>query len=162
MVTIGRVEAGSAANVIAERAVLEGTMRTTLPESGLRLAGGLARMARAVAELHPARIDVEVTEGYPPVINTESESRIAREAAMAIVGEAGIVAQDHPSMGSEDFSCYLRDIPGCLVRFGARAPGQEYIPLHSPAFDIDENVLMIGAPYFDAVARRAIDQLRGE
>lgn len=66
VVTIGRVEAGSAANVIAERAVLEGTMRSTLPESGQRLAGGLARMARAVAELHPARIDVEVTEGYPP------------------------------------------------------------------------------------------------
>jgi hippurate hydrolase len=161
VVTIGRVEAGSAANVIAEQAVLEGTMRTTLPESRQRLANGLARMARAVAELHQARIDVEVTEGYPPVVNTESESRIAREAAIEVVGEAGIVAQDHPSMGSEDFSYYLRDMPGCLVRFGARAPGREYLPLHSPAFDVDENVLMVGARYFDAVARRAIEVFTG-
>jgi hippurate hydrolase len=58
-------------------------------------------------------------------------------------------------MGSEDFSYYLDVCPGCYVRFGARAPDWEPIPLHSPAFDIDEDVLMVGADFFDAVAREA-------
>ena len=56
-------------------------------------------------------------------------------------------------MGSEDFSFYLRDVQGCFVRFGARAPGWEPVPLHSPAFDIDEHVLGIGARFYDRVAR---------
>lgn len=47
-------------------------------------------------------------------------------------------------------------MPGCYVRFGARHQDQEYIPLHSPAFDIDETVLKVGAAFFDEVAREAI------
>ncbi len=63
-------------------------------------------------------------------------------------------------MGSEDFSYYLDEIPGCYVRFGARRLEHEYIPLHSPEFDIDEAVLNVGASYFDAVARSALAEYR--
>ena len=58
-------------------------------------------------------------------------------------------------MGGEDFAYYLKEIPGCYVRFGARAAGREYVPLHSPAFDIDENVLPIGTQFFEQVVREA-------
>jgi metal-dependent amidase/aminoacylase/carboxypeptidase family protein len=63
-------------------------------------------------------------------------------------------------MGSEDFSFYLQQLPGCYVRFGARIRENEYIPLHSPAFDIDENVLKIGAAFFNQVAREALTEYR--
>ena len=56
-------------------------------------------------------------------------------------------------MGSEDFAYYLEHVPGCFVRLGARAPGREPLPLHSPAFDIDERALAVGVSYFDRVAR---------
>lgn len=156
VVTIGRIEAGSAPNVIAEEARLEGSIRTTLPEVRKHIHAGLRRMISALAAFHNAEIDIDISSGYPPVINTRQESQIAFRAAESIVGKEGLMQMDHPSMGSEDFSYYLQDLPGCYVRFGARKKKQEYIPLHSPAFDIDEGVLAIGADYFDAVAREAL------
>ncbi len=162
VVTIGRLEAGTAPNVIAEEAMLQGSIRTTLPEVRQHLHEGLQRMTRAIAELHNARADVRIEEGYPPVVNTPAEAALAYAAARAVVGERGLMAMDHPSMGSEDFSYYLQKIPGCYVRFGARITDHEYIPLHSPEFDINENVLQVGASFFDEVARRALAQLAAD
>lgn len=160
VVTIGTVHAGSAPNVIAEEAVLEGTLRTTLPMVREHLHKGLKRMARAMGELHNADVRLTVEAGYPPVVNSPREARIAHRAAQHVVGEAGLMAMDHPSMGSEDFSYYLHKLPGCYVRFGARRQDQEYIPLHSPEFDINEEVLKVGAAFFDEVAREAIKEYR--
>jgi len=155
VVTVGRVEAGSAPNVIAETARLEGSIRTTMPHVREHLHSGIRRMARALGELHKASLTVEIQDGYPPVVNSPREAKLAYQAARRVVGEQGLMQLDHPSMGSEDFSYYLEKIPGCYVRFGARPEGQEYIPLHSPSFDIDENVLRVGAAFFDQVARDA-------
>lgn len=155
VVTIGMINAGSAPNVIAEEAVLEGTIRTTLPEVREHIHKGLTRMARSMGELHNAEIEIRIDSGYPPVVNTHAETEIAYRSAQRIVGARGLMQMDHPSMGSEDFSYYLREIPGCYVRFGARLEEQEYIPLHSPVFDIDEGVLKVGARYFAEVVAEA-------
>jgi len=160
VVTIGRIQAGSAANVIAEEAELEGTIRTTLPEVRDHIHKGVHRMGKALAELHNAKITVHISEGYPPVVNTRREAQIALRAARQVVGDEGLMAMDHPSMGSEDFSFYLGELPGCYVRFGARIKEGEYIPLHSPAFDINEEALKVGAAFFDQVAREALDEYR--
>ncbi len=156
VVTIGKVMAGSAPNVIADEAILEGSIRTTMPEVRKHIHAGIVRIAEAMGELHNAKIDVTIDEGYPPVVNTSLESRLAHTAAEEIVGKQGLMAMDHPSMGSEDFSYFLQKIPGCYVRFGARIEEQNYIPLHSPSFDINEDVMQIGAAYFDEVAREAL------
>ena len=162
VVTIGKVEAGSAGNVIAEEANLYGSIRTTEPEVRKHIVQGLQRMAKAVGDLHNARVQVEIREGYPPVINTAKEAEIARRAVLKTLGEEGLVAMDQPSMGSEDFSYYLLHVPGCYVRFGARREGWENIPLHSPSFDFDEQAMKVGAAFFDQVAREALaDYARG-
>jgi hippurate hydrolase len=160
VVTIGCIEAGSAGNVIAERATLTGVIRTTLPEVRKHIIDGLKRMTRATAELHNAVISLETREGYPPVVNRDKETVIARTAAMNVVGKERVVAMDNPSMGSEDFAFYLEKVPGCYVRFGARREGWENIPLHSPSFDFDEEVLKVGAAYFDEVVRVALRRIR--
>jgi hippurate hydrolase len=162
VVTIGRIEAGSASNVIAEEAVLEGTIRTTRPEVRKHIHLGLSRLCRAASELHRAEVSVEIRGGYPPVVNSEREARIAAAAAEQVVGREGIVVQEHPSMGSEDFGFLLQRIPGCYVRLGTRGEDDVYIPLHSPHFDVDEGVLPVGVAYFDAVVRSAIRQLADE
>lgn len=162
VVTIGKIQAGSAPNVIAEEALLEGSIRTTLPEVRNHIHKGLVRMAEAMGDLQNASVDVIIDEGYPPVVNSQKETQIAYRAARKVVGEAGLAAMDHPSMGSEDFSYYLQKYAGCYVRFGARLADEEYIPLHSPSFDIDESVLKVGADYFDAVAREALAAYRPE
>lgn len=155
VVTIGKIEAGSAGNVIAEEAELCGSIRTSLDESRKRIHHGLKRMVGAAAELHNAAIDIEIRQGYPPVVNEPRSVSMARQAAVDIVGADHVVKAEHPSMGSEDFSFYLNERPGCFVRFGARHPDWEPIPLHSPAFDIDESALGVGARFLDRVARVA-------
>lgn len=157
VVTIGKVSAGTAGNVIAEEGILEGTIRTTDAAMRRHVFEGLKRMGEAAAELHRARVDIDIIEGYPPVINASRETELARRAVRALFGEAGLVHMENPSMGAEDFAYFLQEIPGCYVRFGARLPDAEYVPLHSPKFDIDENVLPIGAAFYDRVIREALD-----
>lgn len=158
VVTIGKVEAGSAANVIAESATLHGTIRTTTPEVRHEIIHGLERITKAVGDLHNAKVEIEIREGYPPVINSEPETKIAQQAVLKILGQKGLVSMEYPSMGAEDFSYYLREVPGCYVRIGACREGWENIPLHSPAFDFDEEALKIGAAFFDQVVREAIER----
>ena len=77
------------------------------------------------------------------------------------MGDENVVCSEFPSMGSEDFSFYLDKVPGAFLRIGARHPDWEPIPLHSPAFDIDEDVLCLGAVYFEQVARIAHNRMSG-
>ena len=156
VVTVGLMNAGTAANVIAEEAQLEGSIRSTVPDIRARLHEGLRRICESLATLFGAAVTLDISEGYPPVVNTLREAQVAQRAARGLLGPEGLISLEHPSMGSEDFSYYLQKIPGCYVRFGARAPEQEYVPLHSPAFDIDERVLAVGASFFDAVVREAM------
>ena len=156
VITVGKVTAGTAPNVIAESAELEGTIRTTFPESRDHIHKGIRRMAEAMGELHDAEIHLELQEGYPPVINAAVEVDLVRRSVRELYGPDALTTSPHASMGSEDFSYYLQHVPGAFFRFGARKPEWEPIPLHSPRFDIDEAVLSIGAEFFDAVARRAL------
>ena len=159
VVTVGSVRAGSAPNIIAEDAVLEGTIRTTRHEARQQIVDGLHRMANALGHQHNAEIAVTMGEWSPPVVNTDRETEIARRAAQRVVGAESVVEQDYPSMGAEDFSYYLREIPGCYARIGTRGADGEYIPLHSPLFDVDENALKVGACFFENVAHEAIARL---
>ncbi len=61
-------------------------------------------------------------------------------------------------MGAEDFGFFAQQIPACYVRFGLRTQEDTYIPLHSPLFDIDENVLGIGTAFLERVVRVAVDR----
>jgi hippurate hydrolase len=77
-----------------------------------------------------------------------------------VLGAATLLSEHPPpSMGSEDFAYYLKEVLGCYVRFGACREGWENIHLHSPSFDFDEEVLKIGAGYFDEVVRVTIDEI---
>lgn len=162
VVTVGRAEAGTARNVIAEHGRIDGTVRTTDPHVRGHVLEGLRRMVSAMGELHYADLELKIDEGYPPLINHPRATEYARRAASAVVGDERVSADEHPSMGSEDFSYYLEQIPGAYVRIGARAPGQTMVPLHSPKFTIDEAALGVGARWFERVAREAIDTLRQE
>ena len=156
VITVGKVTAGTAPNVIAESAELEGTIRTTFPESRDHIHKGIRRMTEAMGELHDAEIHLDLQQGYPPVINTPEEVGLVRKCVRDLYGPDALTTSPHASMGSEDFSYYLQHVPGAFFRFGARRPEWEPMPLHSPRFDIDEGVLAIGARFFDALARRAL------
>ena len=156
VVSVGRFSGGSAYNVIAEEAILEGTIRATHPEIRAQIIDGLQRMVRAMDGLYNAKTTIHFRDGLPPVINHPIAARLARKAAKNIVGQEGVVKQRHPSLGGEDFAYFLQKVPGCLVRFGAGHPELANIPAHSPYFDFDEGVLSIGAAFLAQVAWQAL------
>jgi hippurate hydrolase len=153
VVTVGRFEAGTVANVIAGQACLEGTIRAQHPEVRAHLKASLRRIVQAVGQLHGAGVSVEFLDGTPPLINDPAAAVLAREAA----GKTGasVLEMKTANMGGEDFSYYMEKVPGCYVRFGAQVLGRENYPAHSSKFDFDEAALAVGAAYYHAVARVA-------
>jgi hippurate hydrolase len=152
---VGRFDAGSASNILAGRATLEGTIRAQEKAVRDRIVSSLKRICESVGALHDAQIRMTLEEGTPPVVNSEEMAKIAREAAIAVAGEENAVSLHTPNMGGEDFAFYMEKVKGCFVRFGARAPGREGYPAHSSRFDFDEDILPLGARYFHEVARIA-------
>lgn len=159
VVSVGQFHAGTAPNVIAGQAKLEGTVRAQDPVVRQQLLNSVRRIAESIAQLHGAKIHVAVTEGTPPLVNHQEMASLARRAAVEAVGEANVVPLKTANMGAEDFSYYLEKIPGAYVRFGSQVPGREGYPAHSSKFDFDEEALAVGAAYYRAIAKIAGRQL---
>ena len=160
VVSVGQFHAGTAPNVIAGQAKLEGTVRAQDPAVRRQLLNSVRRIAESIAQLHGAKIHVMVTEGTPPLVNDAVMAVLARRAAIETVGEKNVLPLKTANMGAEDFSYYLEKIPGAYVRFGSQVPGREGYPAHSSKFDFDEEALAVGAAYYRALARIAGRQLR--
>ncbi len=155
VVSVGQFLAGTAPNVIAGQAKLEGTVRAQDPTIRGKLLDSIRRIAESIAQLHGAKIQVNVKEGTPALVNTSEMAGLARHAAVTVVGEANVLPLKTANMGAEDFSYYMKNIPGAYVRFGSQVPGKEGFPAHSSKFDFDEQALAVGAAYYQAVAKIA-------
>jgi amidohydrolase len=162
VVSVGQFHAGTAPNVIAGQARLDGTVRAQDPLVRQQLLTSIRRIAESIAHLHGAKIHVTIQDGTPPLINTPDMANLARQAAIATVGNADVLPLKTANMGAEDFSYYMEGIPGAYVRFGSQVPGKEGFPAHSSKFDFDEAALSVGAAYFQAIAKIAGRRLSEE
>jgi hippurate hydrolase len=160
VVTVGRFDAGTAANVIAGQAQLQGSIRAQDQEVRDSLHRSIERMAKSIGQLHGAAVEVSIDLGTPVVFNRPECTSFARQAAAEAVGADRILEFDTANMGGEDFGYYLEHVPGCYVRFGTAREGVEQYPAHSSKFDFDEAALAVGAAYYHAVARAAGTAMR--
>jgi hippurate hydrolase len=159
VITIGSLKSGTVDNVIAEKATLKGTIRTTNEYIRTEIIEKIRRLASSMAILYGAEIKVEMKPGYPPIVNEESVTKIAVQVAEKLLGKDKTIAIPYPSLGGEDFSYYLQQIPGCFVRYGAAKEGHETASSHSPNFDFDEEALRVGAAYMSELIRFSIKKL---
>ncbi|MFT5698857.1 MAG: amidohydrolase [Desulforhopalus sp.] len=151
VLTVGRFAAGTAHNIIADEAIIDGTLRSNQREVRERLLAGLHRMTASVADQFNVAGSIEFHDCLPAVINSTRATKIARLAALVVVGVEKVISQGRPSLGAEDFSFYQQKVDGCLVRFGANSLSDNS-PAHCGTFDFDENVLGIGANWLARVA----------
>jgi hippurate hydrolase len=158
VVSIGSVHAGSAPNVLPDRATLTGTLRATDPDTRRLLVEEVRRIAASTAALYRLSVEVTVELGPPPLVNPPEPARWARRAAAAVLGETAIVPLGFLNMGGEDFASYLERIPGCFLRIGAREAGGEAIPAHSPRFYAAEESIFVGAAVLAEAARVASEE----
>jgi amidohydrolase len=161
VVTVGMVSAGTAPNVIPDRASLQGTMRATDAATRALLREALADIATHVASAHGLEARVTLGMGVPPVINDPAAAGWASEAASVVLGAESVVPLGTPNMAAEDFAFYLERIPGCFLRVGARRAGEPATAAHSPHFDVAEEAIAVGAAVLAESARRASAALGG-
>lgn len=155
VVTVGHFNAGSAPNVIASTAQLDGSIRAQEQTVRESLQQSIKRIAHSIGELHNAQIEVSIDLGTPPLSNPPDIAELARDAVRESQGPSALRKLEIANMGGEDFAYYMEKIPGCYVRFGSVLAGKEGFPAHSSRFDFDEQALHVGATYYHAVALAA-------
>jgi amidohydrolase len=159
VVTIGTVNAGTAPNVIPDRATLTGTLRATDPNTRRLLHEEVARLAEAVAVAHRLKAAVTFEHGPPPIVNPAEPASWARTAAISVLGAESVVPLGFVNMAAEDFAYYMEKIPGCFVRVGAREPGSDAIPAHTARFYAADESVFVGAAVLAETARVAAETL---
>jgi len=158
VVTVGTFQAGDNNNIIADSCHMTGTVRTFLPEVQERTRQRLVEIVEGTAAMLGASAKVTYHYGYPAVINTEREAEIARQAAVQAFGEERVQPMK-PMMGGEDFSYYLRKVPGAYLFVGAGNPDKlAKYPHHHPRFDIDEDAMLIAAELLGRTALLYLEQ----
>jgi amidohydrolase len=142
--TVGSVNSGGAYNVIPDEVVLQGTLRTFVPETYELVSGRVREICEGVAAALNCEASVEVISLTPPVVNDGTVAARVRAVAASMIGEENILPAQR-TMVSEDMSRLMDDIPGCFFFVGSqnRARGLDF-PHHNPRFDIDEAALPIG------------------
>lgn len=140
VVTVGKISIGERRNIIAEKAILEGTCRAFSKEVFAKIIQCIRDYCKGLEISYGIQIDVEIREMYPPVINDESLVNSFIEA-----NGADRVRIIEPQMIAEDFSLYQTVVPGIFVFVGVRNEAKGFIhPLHSSKFDFDEENLLLG------------------
>lgn len=152
VITVGSFHAGSAANVIAERAELACSIRSFDLETRDLLVRRMREVAEGICAAHGARCDLTFTAGVLPTINSEEGAALMRDVAADLFGAEKLATQK-PAMVGEDMSEFLMRAPGCFVFVGANDPdGPLNSPHHSPTFDFDERMLSTGVALLASTA----------
>ncbi len=159
VITIGKMEAGTAFNIIPETAELQGTMRAYSVEHREKMLRRIREVATGVASAMGATCDVKTFNGCPPCINDVAMTEVVQQAAIASVGADKVDDdEDVRTTGSDDMAAFLNAAPGCYFIVGAKneAKGAKY-PHHHPRFNVDEDAMPIGV---EVLARAALDFLK--
>jgi hippurate hydrolase len=159
VVTIGTVRAGTASNVIPDRATLTGTVRAVDAPSRRLMLDEVRRISESIAAVYRLTANVKLELGTPPIVNPPNATAWARRAATSLLGESSVVPLGFLNLAGEDFAHYMERIPGCFLRIGARERGGVAIPAHAPKFYAAEESIFVGAAVLAEAARVASAEL---
>ena len=158
VITFGKVQGGTARNVVASEVRLFGTARTLSDTLRRKLPSMIKRTAQAVCRAHGARANMVMVADYPVLVNHRQANEVLTANFDYLYGK-GKVAETKVTMGGEDFARYLRLVPGAMFRLGVgnRKIGADK-PWHAADFIADEAALLPGTAL---LAAAAIDVLTG-
>lgn len=147
-VTLGptTIEGGDRFNIIPSEARIKGSLRYFDATAGEQAMAIVRSVAEHTAAMHGCTVEVHGDTSLAlPVVNDARASAVARRALGAVLPEGSVVSSE-PWFGSESFGHYARRYPGVFAHLGiadaAKGTGAAH---HTPEFDIDEDVLRIGA-----------------
>ncbi|MEM8701844.1 MAG: M20 aminoacylase family protein [Pseudomonadota bacterium] len=151
VITVGTFHGGNASNVIPESAEMCLTVRALDPDIRDSLEGRVRAVAEGQAASYGMRVEIDYERFYPPLINPKAETDYVRKFAQGFAGAGKVHDMSHPIMGSEDFSYFLEERPGCYFLLGT-ARTENDPPLHHPQYDFNDDALPIGAAFWTELA----------
>lgn len=165
VVGIGVLEAGTRYNIVANHAVIEGTVRTFSHKTRAFVLQRVEEIANQVAQAHRTKLSsFHVHDAAGPLINEETATELAQVVATAIVGSENVIT-DHPkSLGADDFADFLTKAPGVYGRVGTRNVDnpETHYGHHHEKFDIDEAALALATAYHVNYALSYLNQVEGQ
>lgn len=148
VITVGKFNSGAAENVIPESAHLAGSIRALSPDIRLKVHQRLAEFAAGLEKSFRVRCELNILEGVPTLENDIEVADFLFEVSQLVLGSEHVQYLP-PIMGSEDFSYFTLERPSAIMRLGCSNPEKGFTArLHSPHFDIDEQVLGVGTAIF--------------
>jgi amidohydrolase len=142
VISLTKLEAGSAFNVIPDITTLGGTLRTMKETTRKDFLQQIETVAKTAAQVTGCEVSMEVRPGYPPTINHEADALFARNVISDVLGKDGLDIDLTPTMGAEDFSYMLQRKEGAYIWLGA---GIDSPRLHSSLYDFNDELLPMGA-----------------
>ncbi len=158
VLTIGKIQGGSATNIIPEEVKLEGTLRAMDEEWRRATHRRIEEIIKGVCLGNGTEYTLRIELGYPALDNDPWATQFAQNAAREMFGPAAVFDAP-PMMGAEDFAYYLEKVPGTFWWIGAGTPEQGCVAgLHNPRFTINETILPVGSALMAWVAYRYLRQ----
>lgn len=162
VVTVGTFHAGTAANIIPDRAEFAATLRTLSPQSRALMKQETQRLVRGIAQAHGVEVEVDYQDGYPVTVNDPLSVDFVEQLVGELFGADRYREMPDPILGAEDFSYVLEQVPGAFVGLGAVAPTVDPATAaynHSPRASYDDGVLPLGAALYAGLALRKLADL---
>ena len=154
VVSVGQVSGGATTNVIPSEVMLKGTLRSLTQDVREQLWQELENALR-LSELMGGRYKLNITKGYPPMVNDPEANDWMRQVAGDLLGQ-DVIENTQFGMGAEDFAYMTQRAKGAMFMLGAAMPEGPARHHHTPIFDIDERVLASGAAVLAETARRYV------
>lgn len=157
VLSVTQFHAGSAYNVIPERAILSGTTRYFSHETRELLRDRMRRAAVGIEGMFDVKTEVKLWQNFDILTNAPFFFGEMQRAAQDVVGVDMVEEMEFPRMGSEDFSDMLRIVPGayCWLMGGFAGSGEAW-PLHHPRYDFDDDLLPLGSSILARIAERRL------
>lgn len=151
VLSIGRIQGGTRANILAERVVMEGTLRTLDAHVAADLKKWIEGLIEGIASAHGAAGAVSFAPGVPPLVN---DAALVRSLVPELVRGLGRerVVEVPPQMGGEDFALYAERLPAFYMKLGVRNEARGVTAaVHTDAFSVDEDAIGIGVRALSAL-----------
>jgi amidohydrolase len=153
VITIGKIEGGTARNIICDRVVLKGTARSLSKQVARRIPTLLKTIVSGITKSAGASFELDYSPGYPVLINHPRATDLARSTVARMFGKQAVFEISKPTMGGEDFAYYLQKVPGSFLRLGIRNPKKHAVyPWHHPKFTVDEDAIKVGSAVLTGIA----------
>lgn len=153
VVTVGTIAGGYQRNIIADKVELTGTIRTLNPETREKTQASLKKIIEGVAESLGVRGEVKFTPSCPYLVNHNAMADLVKAAAEELLGKDEVTLLPKPTMGVEDFACYVQMVPGAYYRIGVKNDVKGFNqPGHSSLYDLDEAALPVAAAMHTKIA----------